>query len=166
VVWQSTTGSGIHRRFRRGRISGSAGTRGCWFLLNCGPSRAEMHASPDLGNTITFDSPATISYRVGSSGTTYTFQTRSPTGRTRGSSPSSTATTTTSILVVCQLWASNGGDSCGSVRVSAFGTVPRGAERILRAQAGVPVPGAEATISSRTAFEILIWTGFPCWATR
>ena len=52
-----------------------SGTAGCWFS-NCDRPTAEMHRIAAIsGNTITFDSPATISYRVSHQAQLYYFQT-------------------------------------------------------------------------------------------
>ena len=52
------------------------GTAGCWFS-NCDRPTAEMHRIAAIsGNTITFDSPATISYRTSHQAQLYSFQTR------------------------------------------------------------------------------------------
>lgn len=51
------------------------GTAGCWFS-NCDRPTAEMHRIAAIsGNTITFDSPATISYRTSHQAQLYHFQT-------------------------------------------------------------------------------------------
>jgi len=51
------------------------GTAGCWFS-NCDRPTAEMHRIASIsGNTITFDSPVTISYRVGHKAQLYYYQT-------------------------------------------------------------------------------------------
>jgi len=51
------------------------GTAGCWFS-NCDRPTAEMHRIVAIsGNTITFDSPATISYRTSHQAQLYYFQT-------------------------------------------------------------------------------------------
>jgi len=51
------------------------GTAGCWFS-NCDRPTAEMHRIAAIsGNTITFDSPATISYRVSHQAQLYVYQT-------------------------------------------------------------------------------------------
>jgi hypothetical protein len=51
------------------------GTAGCWFS-NCDRPTAEMHRIAAIsGNTITFDSPATISYRTSHRAQLYSFQT-------------------------------------------------------------------------------------------
>ncbi len=51
------------------------GTAGCWFS-NCDRPTAEMHRIAAIsGNTITFDSPATISYRTSHQAQVYYFQT-------------------------------------------------------------------------------------------
>jgi hypothetical protein len=51
------------------------GSAGCWFS-NCDRPTAEMHRIAAIsGNTITFDSPATISYRTSHDAQLYYFQT-------------------------------------------------------------------------------------------
>ncbi len=51
------------------------GTAGCWFS-NCDRPTAEMHRIAAIsGNTITFDSPATISYRTSHNAQLYYYQT-------------------------------------------------------------------------------------------
>jgi hypothetical protein len=51
------------------------GSAGCWFS-NCDRPTAEMHRIATIsGNTITFDSPATISYRTSHNAQLYSFQT-------------------------------------------------------------------------------------------
>lgn len=52
-----------------------SGSAGCWFS-NCDRPTAEMHRIAAIsGNTITFDSPATISYRTSHNAQLYQFQT-------------------------------------------------------------------------------------------
>lgn len=51
------------------------GTAGCWFS-NCDRPTAELHRIASIsGNTITFDSPATISYRTSHQARLYYYQT-------------------------------------------------------------------------------------------
>jgi hypothetical protein len=76
VVWQKHNPSqpGIDD-FSASQYPYQAGTAGCWFS-NCDRPTAEFHRiSAISGNTITFDSPVTISYRVSHQAQLYYFQT-------------------------------------------------------------------------------------------
>jgi hypothetical protein len=76
VVWQKHNPSQPDiDDFSASEYPYQAGTAGCWFS-NCDRPTAEFHRiSAISGNTITFDSPVTISYRVGHKGQLYYFQT-------------------------------------------------------------------------------------------
>jgi hypothetical protein len=64
VVWQKHNPSQSYDDFPSGTYPYSPGSAGCWFS-NCDRPTSEIkQISAISGNTITFDSPVTISYRV------------------------------------------------------------------------------------------------------
>jgi hypothetical protein len=75
VVWQKHNPSQDIDDFSDSQYPYQAGTAGCWFS-NCDRPTAEFHRiSAISGNTITFDSPVTISYRISHQAQLYYFQT-------------------------------------------------------------------------------------------
>jgi hypothetical protein len=76
VVWQKHNPSQPDiDDFSASQYPYQVGTAGCWFS-NCDRPTTEYHKiSAILGNTITFDSPLTISYRVSHTAQLYYFQT-------------------------------------------------------------------------------------------
>jgi len=76
VVWQKHNPSQPDiDDFSADQFPDQPGTAGCWFS-NCDRPTAEMHRINAIsGNTITFDSPATISYRTSHNAQLYAFQT-------------------------------------------------------------------------------------------
>jgi len=76
VVWQKHNPSQQYiDDFAADEYPYQQGTAGCWFS-NCDRPTAEMHRIAAVsGNTITFDSPATISYRVTHNAQLYYYQT-------------------------------------------------------------------------------------------
>jgi len=76
VVWQKHNPSQPDiDDFSASQYPYQAGTAGCWFS-NCDRPTAEFHRiSAISGNTITFDSPVTISYRVNNQAQLYYFAT-------------------------------------------------------------------------------------------
>jgi hypothetical protein len=76
VVWQKHNPSQTDiDDFSASQYPYQSGTAGCWFS-NCDRPTAEFHRiSAISGNTITFDSPVTISYRVSHQAQLYYFQT-------------------------------------------------------------------------------------------
>ncbi len=75
VVWQKHNPAQPNfDDFSAGQFPNQAGTAGCWFS-NCDRPTAEFHRiSAISGKTITFDSPVTISYRVGHQAQLYYFR--------------------------------------------------------------------------------------------
>ena len=75
VVWQKHNPAyGGADDFSAGAYPYQSGTAGCWFA-NCDRPTNEMHQITAIsGNTITFDSPLTISYRVSRQAQLYYFQ--------------------------------------------------------------------------------------------
>jgi hypothetical protein len=76
VVWQKHNPNDQYvDDFSATQYPYQAGTAGCWFS-NCDRPTNEMHRITAIsGNTITFDSPLTISYRVSHQAQLYYFQT-------------------------------------------------------------------------------------------
>jgi len=76
VVWQKHNPSQQYiDDFAADEYPYQQGTAGCWFS-NCDRPTAEMHRIAAIsGNTITFDSPATISYRTSHNAQLYYYQT-------------------------------------------------------------------------------------------
>lgn len=76
VVWQKHNPNDEYvDDFSASQYPYQAGTAGCWFS-NCDRPTNEMHQITAIsGNTITFDSPLTISYRVSHQAQLYYFQT-------------------------------------------------------------------------------------------
>lgn len=76
VVWQKHNPTQQYLDdFAKDEYPYQPGTAGCWFS-NCDRPTAEMHRIAAIsGNTITFDSPATISYRTSHQAQLYSFQT-------------------------------------------------------------------------------------------
>jgi hypothetical protein len=75
VVWQKHKPTQPYiDDFAKDQYPSQQGTAGCWFS-NCDRPTAEMHKIAAIsGNTITFDSPATISYRASHQAQLYYFQ--------------------------------------------------------------------------------------------
>ena len=76
VVWQKHNPSyGGVDDFAASELPSQTATAGCWFS-NCDRPTNEMHRITAIsGNTITFDSPLTISYRVSHQAQLHYFQT-------------------------------------------------------------------------------------------
>jgi hypothetical protein len=76
VVWQKHKPSQQYiDDFAKDQWPWQQGTAGCWFS-NCDRPTAEMHRIASIsGNTVTFDSPATISYRTSHQAQLYYYQT-------------------------------------------------------------------------------------------
>lgn len=75
VVWQKHNPPQGFDDFSASQYPYQAGTAGCWFS-NCDRPTTEYHEITQIsGNTITFDSPLTISYRVSHQAQLYYFQT-------------------------------------------------------------------------------------------
>jgi hypothetical protein len=75
VVWQKHNPAQDFDDFSSDQYPYQSGTAGCWFS-NCDRPTAEIHQiSAISGNTVTFDSPVTISYRVNHQAQLYFWQT-------------------------------------------------------------------------------------------
>ncbi len=77
VVWQKhQPAQPDFDDFAASEFPNQPGTAGCWFS-NCDRPTAELHRIVAIsGNKISFDSPATISYRVNHQAQVYTFATK------------------------------------------------------------------------------------------